>query len=39
MLDDKIKQIFNDYPHTSILDQIEDILLNQIYLFVNNELC
>lgn len=39
MLDDKIKQIFNDYPHTSNLDQIEDILLNQISLFVNHELC
>lgn len=38
MLDDKIKQIFNNYPDTSSMKQLKDALLDQIHLFVNHEL-
>lgn len=38
MIDDKIKQIFKNYPDTSSMKQLKEALLDQIHLFVNYEL-
>lgn len=38
MIDDKIKQIFENYPNTPSMEQLRDVLLDQVHLFINYEL-
>lgn len=38
MLDNKIKQIFENYPDTSSMQQLKEALLDQVHLLVDHEL-
>lgn len=38
MLDDKIKQIFKNYPDTSSMKQLREALLDQVHLLMDHEL-